>query len=364
MTKFIVFMAILSGALISVIEYQKYSQDKKAVNPLEVKKIDSKEKENVAKLLRNPSSTTEESKELEQNIEAKTVESQDVIESTEIVSNAAVGNSNNTALGIVAAPNDDSSLVTNIGMTFYTDMRKSSDYEKTNYAVLDTTFTYRFNDEDALALYLPFSKELSQDFNQNIGDGKLSYTKLGIYKNDIYHFYFRGSYVYPISKDSKVRDEMYFAVELNPTSIFNLEGITRGLSFIYLPRIKRFFHKYEYDRSGENLTQNALIQYFLLNYSFADSWNYQTGLIYSNTQTYKGRMRDPSYLVLNELSYSAGSTVYFLGLQTGGALSKPELGEDTSIQIYDSQTSEVYAGVSFIFWDKGSIKWKRVAYYY
>lgn len=343
MTKFIVFMAILSGALISVIEYQKYSQDKKAVNPLEVKKIDAKEKENVAKLLRNPSSTTVESKELEQNIEVKTVES------TEIVSNAAVGNSNNTALGIVAAPNDDSNLVANIGMTFYTDMRKSSDYEKTNYAVFDATFTYRFNDEDALALYLPFSKELSQDFNQNMGDGKLSYTKLGIFKNDLYHFYLRGSYVYPMSKESKVRDEMYFAVELNPTSIFNLEGITRGLSFIYLPRFKRFFHKYEYDRRGENLTQNALIQYFLLNYSFAEKWNFQTGLIYSNTQTYKGRMKDPSYLVSNELSYNAGNATYFLGLQTGGALSKPELGEDTSMQIYDSQTSEVYAGVSFIF---------------
>lgn len=243
----------------------------------------------------------------------------------------------------------NSKFRTGFVLTYYTDMRKNSDFEKTSYSEAEATLGYNLTDKDSLSLYIPFAKELAGEYNENLNDGKLSYTRKDIYKSDLYHFYFRSSYVYPLSRDSKVKNEMYFGLEINPTSVWSLDGLARGLSFTYLPRIKRSFHKYEYDRTGNSLVQSSLIQYFILDYAFLDNWNYEIAMIYVNSQTYKGRYNDPSYLAVNEISYSSGNYTYLLGLQTGGSLSKPEYGKENSIQFYDSQASEVYAGVSVTF---------------
>lgn len=254
----------------------------------------------------------------------------------------------NNALGIVAT-NNDSRFAAYFAATFYTDMRETSDRDKASYAEFLSSLTYRLGKGQTLSISVPLSKDLSEGYEERLSDTKLSYTKLGLFRNDWYHFYFRGSYVHPTSKDSKVRDEMQFALELNPTSVIDLSRLATGLSFIYLPRIKRFFHKYDQARTGANLNQLSLIQYFLLNYSFKDNWNYQTGLIYSNSRGYNGRDKDPSYLTLNEISYSKGMYTYMLGLQTGGTLVKPEYGSERTIQIYDSKSSEIYAGIGINF---------------
>lgn len=254
----------------------------------------------------------------------------------------------NTALGIVAT-NKNSNFSAYFGTTFYTDMRETSDRDKTSYAEFLASLSYKMGKRETISLSLPLYKELSGGYSESLSDAKLSYTKLGLYKNDWYHFYVRGSYVHPTSEDSKRRDEMQFAVELNPTSVFDLSKLTPGLSFIYLPRVKRFFHKYDQARTGANLNQLSLIQYFLFNYSFKDNWNIQTGLVYANSRGYNGRDKDPSYLTSTELSYSKGMYTYLLGLQTGGTLAKPEYGNEKTIQLYDSRSSEVYAGFGINF---------------
>ena len=110
------------------------------------------------------------------------------------------------------------------------------------------------------------------------------------------------------------------------------------------------FHEFTTSESDENNTEYKIIQFYVLNFDLSDSISFETLLIYSNTWSYQGTRRDPSYLTGLELAYAYNDDLTFAsGVNTGGSLENRERGPDQGVEIFDINNSTYYAKFALKF---------------
>lgn len=207
---------------------------------------------------------------------------------------------------------------------------------------------YQVNENFRVSTWIEFEKDLSRDYKEKLKDSKIMFgLKKYTFFDDKLIFAPGVNTVIPTSKASKVKDEMYGAIELNPTLVAKL---TNSLTFTYLPRVKRSFHKYKTNRTNRTNTQYSLIQFFVLNYAISDKWYVEPALIYVSSTSYSGRRKDDQYLMVLETGYSVKKDIaLIMGTETSGAIFDREFGPDETIEVFDKDKSSIYGKVSFTF---------------
>lgn len=216
---------------------------------------------------------------------------------------------------------------------------------------IDTTnwlfLYYKIDDLYKARLWFSYNKNLSDSYADKVNDTKLTLSRKGYKLTEKLTLSPSVTGVIPTSDKSRRGEELQFGIEVNPSFGYK---ITSDLSFSYLPRMVKNFHEYETSQTNKNNTEFKLIQFYVLNYSLTEKIYVEGMVIYSDSWSYQGTQRDPSYLTGIELGYDYDKDLAFaLGINTGGSVIDQEEGPDQNIEIYNVNNSTYYANVALKF---------------
>jgi hypothetical protein len=231
-----------------------------------------------------------------------------------------------------------------------TDLKETTDETKAYSTQFSAIVNYVINQKNTLRFDIMANKDLTNNFEESINDGRISHTLNGIFRSKILTTHYRTSLRIPVSERSIKRDRVNTAVELNLVNIINLNSYVKGLSIVYIPRYRRFFNEFETDINGDNLVEQNLINIIVMAYQLTDKIALSSTFVYVNSRGYNGTDRPASYGTTQDITYTLGkSTSASFGIQTGGEIRNFERGTDTSIEIIDENTTSVYTGLNLVF---------------
>ena len=233
----------------------------------------------------------------------------------------------------------------------YTDFKATDRNDKVYYAQSTLNLFYDLQGGDNIGLLIPMQKDLYGEYEEKFFlDARLSYAQNALVRNDNFIFNMRYGVLYPTTETSKVRDDMQMGIEINPTLIFPLTKLAQGLTFVYIPRFRKRFHKYETNRTGEYLVNDSLLQFFVLSYQMNPKWDISSTLLYVSSQRYDGARTDDSFLTVQELGYRVMPSVRArVGIMTGGNIINKQYGENETVEVFDSNSTEFYTGFAYQF---------------
>lgn len=233
----------------------------------------------------------------------------------------------------------------------YTDFKETESEDKVYYMQSILNVFYDLKNGDNIGLFVPMQKDLYGEFEEKFFlDSRLAYSQNGIIRNENLMFNMRYGVLYPTTENSKVRDEMTFGLELNPTFIVPMSKLLPGLTAVYIPRYRRRFHRFETNRAGEFLVNESLLQIFVLSYQVSPKWDISTTLLHVMSSRYDGARTDDSYLTVQEVGYRMSSNVRArMGIMTGGNIINRQFGDDDTVEIFDENSTEFYTGFAYQF---------------
>lgn len=232
-------------------------------------------------------------------------------------------------------------------MNLFTDLRRFEDESKASSSMFQFSSSYLLDDQNALRLLMMGSKELTQGRQQRLNNTRVSWSRSNIAKwnNVLVSASITG--VYPTNKDAKVRDEMLGGIELSPTIVTQ---VSERVTFVYIPRVIRNFHKFKTNRINVNNTEYQLMQIASLTYRVNDKISVSPLLIYFDSWSYFGTQQDDAYMSQLELSYSYNPNVQIgVGVMNSGVVYNAEMGPDQSIELYDENSSSIYTNLTLAF---------------
>lgn len=231
-----------------------------------------------------------------------------------------------------------------------TDLKETNDETKDYSSQFSAIVNYVLDKDDSLRFDITASKDLSNNFEESINDGRISHTKAGVFRTKLITTHFRTSLRIPISERSTKRDRVYTALELNLVNIINLNSYVKGLSIVYIPRYRRFFNEFETDINGQNLVEQNLINIVVLGYQLTDKIALSSTFVYINSRGYNGRDRAATFGTTQDITYTLSRKYSAsFGVQNGGEIRNFERGTDSSIQVFDKDTTSVYTGLNLVF---------------
>lgn len=230
--------------------------------------------------------------------------------------------------------------------TFSTDTQQFGEDKSSGTNVL-LFLNYRINNQYTARLFAQVNKQLSDGYEDQIGDTRIRIAKRPISVSKKMRLLPSASVVLPTSEQSKRNEDMITGVELNLGMTYQLSDT---LGVFYLPRLTKNFHEFETSRTGQLNVDYSILQILSLNYFISDKWMITPTMLYVNDVAYGGTQRDPRYMSILELGYLySGSLQLAAGVLTGGAIFDPEMGPSQNIDIYDSNTSSLYGKFTLLF---------------
>jgi hypothetical protein len=241
-------------------------------------------------------------------------------------------------------------LSTFITLSGSTDLKEASDETKSYSSLASLLMNYTLDSDDSLRFDVSMAKDLQNNYEETLNDARISHTRVGIFRAKNYTLSYRSSLRIPLSDRSIKRDRVKTAIELNLLNSFNLNDYVKGLSFTYIPRYRRFFNEFETDINGANLVEQNLINILVLGYQATDRLSLSSTFVYIYSRDYTGADRPQTYGTTQDITYSINKTASAsVGIETGGAIRNFERGTDTSVEIFDKDTTSFYTGLNLAF---------------
>jgi hypothetical protein len=234
-----------------------------------------------------------------------------------------------------------------LDVSFNTDARETTDGDKGYDTQLWYFLTYKINDTYKARLWIDITKDFTDSYEEKIKDTKITLSRKGWALTEKLKLSPSVTSVIPTSEKSKRNEELQLGIQVNPSLSYKL---TESVSLSYLPRMIKNFHAYETSRTNKTNTEYKLVQFYSVGYSFAEKWSVSTLLIHSNTWSYKGTRRDPSYMTNLELSYDVNESLSLAtGTIQGGSILDRENGPDKNISLYDENETTLYGNFALKF---------------
>jgi hypothetical protein len=223
-----------------------------------------------------------------------------------------------------------------------TNMYRDGAFEKQYTATQWTFFNYQFTQDNTLFVWTKFNKDMTDPYQEaEFGDTDIVYTFNNLYRNKNLIVNSNFGLIAPTSENSQLATELQIGVRSQLTSVYRL---TPTQSLIYLARHVYRAHRFEFDRDGNNLSQNQFLQFFIHNWTLSNNSRLQTLLIYSRSWDYFGAELTPSYFANIEYTYMLNRTHSLaLALGNGNQIVDFEQAENQNIRFYDPETSTVTA---------------------
>lgn len=232
-------------------------------------------------------------------------------------------------------------------LTGVTDMKRTDDDAKSYDAETEVILGYALNDTNKLSIYTGFDKQINQARTESIKNTKLRWLRSRIISNDLMSFSLMSVVILPTNEDSRRRDELNFALELNPSLVF---PVTDSLTLTYLPRVVKNFHKFETSKTDSVLVEYQLVQFFVASYQVTDQWYIEPTLVYQDAISYQGTERDDQFLAQIETGYALSSNLSLaVGIANSGKIINNEAGPNESIEILNEKNSTIYGSLEVVF---------------
>lgn len=309
----------------------KITASKKKI-PTKVKQAKSAEK------VKAPKDTNE--------AEAKTADTANTKKEDEVsTQNAAVQLTGNLANMVGAGNGNKFSGSIEAGLN--TDLKPVSDDTKVSSSSVYIRPRYQINSTYAVQGTIWVDKGLSQGYEDTLRDTRVALVHSPLKLSETVMISPNITSTLPTSEMSKRNQELIMGLEFNPNVIYQPNNL---LTVFYTPRARKNFHEYTTSRTDVVNTDYSFTQIAGISYSLSDRWSVTPILIYSQSWSYEGTQRDPSYMTILEMRYQATAKVYgTFGTLTGGSLYEAERGPDQFINLYDENTTSVYANVGILF---------------
>ena len=237
-----------------------------------------------------------------------------------------------------------------LSLTGNSDFKETNNSSKTYNSEISTLINYKLDKDDSLRFDISMSKDLENNYEETLGDGRISHTRSGVYSYKNYTLGIRTSLRIPLSESSIKKDRIKTALELNLLNSFNLDNYVTGLSFTYIPRYRRFFNEFKTDINGNNLVEQNLINILVLGWQTTEKVSLSSTVVYILSRGYNGADSPNSYSTAQDITYSFNSIASAnIGIQTGGSIRSYERGTDTSIEFFDINKTSFYTGLNLAF---------------
>jgi hypothetical protein len=234
-----------------------------------------------------------------------------------------------------------------LDVSMNTDTKETSNQEKGYDTQIWYFLSYQMTEEYKARLWIDITKDLADSYEEKLQNTKVTFSKKGIKFGEKLTYTPSVTTVIPTSEKSKRNEELIVGLEVNTSLSYALND---SLSFSYNPRVGKNFHEYETSRTNKTNTSYKLVQFAGLSYDITDKYSAGTTLIQSNTWSYKGTRRNPSYLFITSLGYQAMKDLSLsIGTLQGGSLVQRENGPDGNIEIYDENETTYYGNFSLSF---------------
>ena len=109
-------------------------------------------------------------------------------------------------------------------------------------------------------------------------------------------------------------------------------------------------HEYTTTETDRVNTQYQFTQLLGVSYSLSNKWTVTPILLFTDRWSYEGTQIDPTYLTILEMRYQLDRKKYIsFGTLTGGSLYDAQVGPDQNIEIFDENSTSIYANIGILF---------------
>lgn len=151
----------------------------------------------------------------------------------------------------------------------------------------------------------------------------------------------------PTSEFSRRNLRLNAGLEFNPTIIYQPNSLT---TVFYTPRMRANFHEFTTTETDRVNTQYQFTQLAGVSYSLSNKWTITPIILFTERWSYEGTQIDPTYLTILEMRYQIDRQKYVsFGTLTGGALYDAEVGPDQTIEVFEENSTNIYANVGILF---------------
>lgn len=234
-----------------------------------------------------------------------------------------------------------------LDVSMNTDAKQTTDGEKGYNTQIWYFLNYQINDEYKARLWVDITKDLADSYEEKLQNTKITFSKRAYEFGKSIKYTPSITTVLPTSEKSKRNEEMILGLELNSSFSY---AVNDKFRLSYNPRVGKNFHEYKTSRTNANNTEYKFIQFAGMSYSLSDKLSTSATLIYSNTWSYEGTRRDPSYVSILTLGYSVTNALSAsVGTIQGGSLLERENGADKEIELYDENETTLFGNLSLSF---------------
>lgn len=238
-------------------------------------------------------------------------------------------------------------LSTRVVFTRITDFKEVGDKSKANQSEIELIANYSISKNQGIGIYTGADNYLTQVAGRAMKNTKLRHSITSLYTEGNFGFGMLNALILPTNEVSRKRDHLNFSIEINPNFSYKL---TDKLSFYYIPRMIKNFHEYETSETNSVLPEYKIIQFYNLNYQITDKWGFSPTFIYVDTWSYLGTERDDEWGLDFLTTYEMNKRINIgLGLASSGDFARKEKGPDSTVQIYDKNSSTIYLNVGVAF---------------
>lgn len=234
-----------------------------------------------------------------------------------------------------------------LSWSFGTNLEKEKSSSKSYSTEMGYTLSYKLSPLYSASLGLKVRKKLKVTEGAKIEDTKIGLSKKRSTVIKKLQWSPSLSVVLPTNKKTRDIDRLKGGIEVNNSLLYSTNTL---LQFNYVLRFVKNFHEYKTSESNKTNSQHKILQFFVGQLSFTESFYFETAFIYANSWSYEGTQRDPGYLTNLEFGYKWPQNINTaLGSTQGGSIAKMERGRNKSISVFDSNETTVYARVGIIF---------------
>ncbi|MCT4641078.1 MAG: hypothetical protein N4A33_02200 [Bacteriovoracaceae bacterium] len=234
-----------------------------------------------------------------------------------------------------------------LDLGYNSDFKETSDTEKNQGLSAEGFITYFFNKEYNSTLVLSHNKSLSGAREGNFNDSRLTFRRVPIKLTQKILLAPNTTFIIPSTEGSRKINSMYTTMQLNPAFVYIANP---ALSFTYVPRVFKGFYEYEVSRVGVSNVSHGITQIFNLSYAPVEKFSIAPTVIYNKRWNFNNRELIDTYITNIEATYLIDrKTNIRLGTLSAGQFLDNEQGKDSSLKLFDENTTQYYFTYSRTF---------------
>lgn len=193
-----------------------------------------------------------------------------------------------------------------------------------------------------------YSQDLKDTEKDSMADTLVTFRRAPINLGKTFLFAYNLGGTAPTSKDSSKRQNLQGSARAGIVLAINPDRLVKGFAVAGFATLSRNFHEYETDVMGRVMNQYSGTQALTISYDFPVGISLTLDMTHMNALSYQGVLKE-TYQISQDISYQFNPTfAAAIGHSNSGNALRPN-GQDYSYNVYDENSSVVYASATMIF---------------